>query len=154
MAPTVGRHKDGSTLAIGSPGADRITTALVQVLAGYVNGGMSLEQAVSHPRVHVRRAGRPEEQVQLETDLTMYFGGVAAARAARDAAAALGHAGGRGGRRALASVSSGTFPHRASDPRQRRRRALSALGNHELMPRSGAGRWPLPCSHGPPPLLI
>jgi gamma-glutamyltranspeptidase / glutathione hydrolase len=26
MAPTVGRHRNGSTLAIGSPGADRITT--------------------------------------------------------------------------------------------------------------------------------
>ena len=37
MAPTVGRHDDGSTLAIGSPGADRITTAIAQVLAGYLS---------------------------------------------------------------------------------------------------------------------
>ena len=35
MAPTVARHDEGSTLAIGSPGADRITTAIAQVLAGY-----------------------------------------------------------------------------------------------------------------------
>lgn len=78
MAPTVARHRDGSTLAIGSPGADRITTALAQVLAGYVNGGLSLDEAVCHPRVHVHRAGRAEEEVKVETDLTMYFGGVGA----------------------------------------------------------------------------
>jgi gamma-glutamyltranspeptidase/glutathione hydrolase len=79
MAPTVARHRDGSTLAIGSPGADRITTALAQVLAGYINAGLSLEDAVCHPRVHVHRAGRADEQIKLETDLTMYFGGVGAA---------------------------------------------------------------------------
>jgi gamma-glutamyltranspeptidase/glutathione hydrolase len=86
MAPTVGRHLDGSTLAIGSPGADRITTALVQVLAGYINGGMSLEEAVCHPRVHVHRASRTDEQIRVETDLTMYFGGVSAARTDADGA--------------------------------------------------------------------
>ena len=79
MAPTVGRDRDGSTLAIGSPGADRITTALAQVLAGYINGAMSLEEAVCHPRVHVHRAGRTDEQIKVETDLTMYFGGVGVA---------------------------------------------------------------------------
>ncbi|MCW2829880.1 MAG: gamma-glutamyltransferase [Aeromicrobium sp.] len=78
MAPTVGHHVDGSAIAIGSPGADRITTAIVQVLAGVVNGGMSLQQAVNQPRVHVHRAGRPGEVVKVETDLTMYYGGVAA----------------------------------------------------------------------------
>jgi gamma-glutamyltranspeptidase/glutathione hydrolase len=86
MAPTVGRHLDGSTLAIGSPGADRITTALAQVLAGYVNGGMSLEDAVCHPRVHVHRARRTDEQIRIETDLTMYFGGVSAALTGADGA--------------------------------------------------------------------
>jgi gamma-glutamyltranspeptidase/glutathione hydrolase len=86
MAPTVGRHPDGSTLAIGSPGADRITTAIAQVLAGYVNAGLSLEEAVCHPRVHVHRAGRTDEQVKLETDLTMYFGGVGVARTGADGA--------------------------------------------------------------------
>ena len=80
MAPTVGRHHDGSTLAIGSPGADRITTALAQVLAGYIGGGMPLPDAVGYPRVHVHRAGRADEQIRVETDLTMYFGGVGAAR--------------------------------------------------------------------------
>lgn len=78
MAPTVGHHVDGSAIAIGSPGADRITTAIVQALAGFVNGRLGLQQAINHPRVHVHRAGRPEEVVKTETDLTMYYGGVAA----------------------------------------------------------------------------
>jgi gamma-glutamyltranspeptidase/glutathione hydrolase len=78
MAPTVGHHVDGSALAIGSPGADRITTAIVQALAGFVNGGLGLHEAINHPRVHVHRAGRPDEVVKTETDLTMYYGGVAA----------------------------------------------------------------------------
>ncbi|MFI5426409.1 gamma-glutamyltransferase [Aeromicrobium sp. UC242_57] len=79
MAPTVGHHVDGSALAIGSPGADRITTAIVQALAGLVNGGLDLQQAINHPRVHVHRAGRRGEVIKTETDLTMYYGGVAAA---------------------------------------------------------------------------
>ncbi len=78
MAPTVARHDDGTVLAIGSPGADRITTAVTQVLAGFVNGGLSLQEAVRHPRVHVHRAGRADEVVKVESDLTMYFGGVGA----------------------------------------------------------------------------
>ncbi|MGB9012852.1 MAG: gamma-glutamyltransferase [Aeromicrobium sp.] len=78
MAPTVGRHDDGSVIAIGSPGADRITTATVQTIAGFANGGMPLQQAINHPRVHVHRAGRPDESVRIETDLTMYYGGVTA----------------------------------------------------------------------------
>ena len=53
MAPTVGWHTDGSTLAIGSPGADRITSALLQVLVG-LTGGQRLEDAVDAPRVHAR----------------------------------------------------------------------------------------------------
>ena len=66
MAPAVGRHDDGSTLAIGSPGADRITTAVVGALAGFVNGGLDLEDAVAHPRVHVHHAGLPDEDVRRE----------------------------------------------------------------------------------------
>ena len=78
MAPTVGRHTDGTVLAIGSPGADRITTAVVQALAGFV-GGLGLVEAVHHPRVHVHRAGRQDEVVRRESELSMYFGGVGAA---------------------------------------------------------------------------
>lgn len=78
MAPTVGRHVDGAVLAIGSPGADRITTAIVQSLTGLVEDGLSLQEAINHPRVHVHRPGTPHEEVKVEDpdDLTMYFGGV------------------------------------------------------------------------------
>jgi gamma-glutamyltranspeptidase/glutathione hydrolase len=79
MAPTVGHHTDGSVLAIGSPGAGRIATAITQVLAGFV-GGLSLQEAVHHPRVHVHHPGRPDEVVKREAEegLTMYYGGVGA----------------------------------------------------------------------------
>ena len=40
--------------------------------------GLSLHDAVNRPRIHVHRAGRPDEVVKRETDLTMYFGGVGA----------------------------------------------------------------------------
>lgn len=97
MAPTVGRRRDGAVLAIGTPGSDRISTALAQVLALHVNGGLDLADAVAHPRLHVRvRPGEdPPVQVDHEQDLVlpadvgfptremganqMYFGGVAAA---------------------------------------------------------------------------
>lgn len=78
MAPTVGRHEDGTTLAIGSPGADRITTAIVSVLAGLAGGELTLQDAVNQPRVHVHRAGREDEVVKIEDELSMYYGGVAA----------------------------------------------------------------------------
>ena len=79
MAPTVGRHDDGSTLAIGSPGADRITTAVVSALAGFAGGALDLAAAVAHPRVHVHRAGLPDEDVRVEQEPSMYYGGVGAA---------------------------------------------------------------------------
>lgn len=93
MAPTVGRRPDGAVLAIGSPGADRITTALLQVLAGMANGGLTLDQAVSRPRLHVRctpDGATVEHEADLELPplglptrahdpLSMYFGGVGAA---------------------------------------------------------------------------
>lgn len=96
MAPSVARRPDGAVLALGSPGADRISTAIVQAMAG-IAGGMSLRDAIDHPRAHVRidRSDRAlpvvldyEEGLPLpELDLptlelpanSMYFGGVAAA---------------------------------------------------------------------------
>ena len=48
MAPCVARS-DGSVLAVGSPGADRITTALQQFLINYLQFGMPLEDAIAHP---------------------------------------------------------------------------------------------------------
>ncbi len=95
MAPTVGTDARGRLLAIGSPGADRITSALVQTLAGLA-GGMGLREAVEAPRLHVTRRPDGTERLDLEEDaglgddvapdverrtfppLSMYFGGVAA----------------------------------------------------------------------------
>jgi gamma-glutamyltranspeptidase/glutathione hydrolase len=79
MAPTVGRHTDGSVIALGSPGAGRIATAITQVLAGFV-AGLPLQEAIHHPRLHVHDAGRPTEVVKRESEegLSMYYGGVAA----------------------------------------------------------------------------
>ncbi|MEP6697106.1 MAG: gamma-glutamyltransferase [Pseudonocardiales bacterium] len=92
MAPTVGRTAGGDVLAIGSPGADRITTALLQVLVGF-GGGLDLAEAIARPRLHVSRSAAGPA-VEHEDDLglpslpwpthargpaSMYFGGVGAA---------------------------------------------------------------------------
>ncbi len=93
MAPTVARHKDGSIIAIGSPGADRITTAILQTLVNFVQLGMSLKEAVAHPRLHVEsvdggsrvsyETGLDLSKVDLRSrefeELNMFFGGVATA---------------------------------------------------------------------------
>jgi gamma-glutamyltranspeptidase/glutathione hydrolase len=96
MAPTVGRRADGSALAIGSPGSDRIPTALAQVLALFA-AGTDLHASIAHPRMHVRVRPTDDLPVMLdhEEDLevpddtgiplrsmpshSMYFGGVGAA---------------------------------------------------------------------------
>jgi gamma-glutamyltranspeptidase/glutathione hydrolase len=94
MAPTVARQQIGSVLAIGSPGADRITTANASVLHNFVTLGMSLRAAISHPRLHTevfegewRAAHEPGLPVRSAAgvtarrfpDISMYFGGVQAA---------------------------------------------------------------------------
>ena len=95
MAPTVVLGAAGERMAIGSPGADRITTALVQVLVRFF-GGADLAESVAAPRLHLRhdRDGRVtsiahEEDLPLpagHADLaepmhanSMFFGGAAAA---------------------------------------------------------------------------
>ncbi|MDJ0909183.1 MAG: gamma-glutamyltransferase [Woeseiaceae bacterium] len=92
MAPSVARNDD-RVLAVGSPGADRITTALQQFLINALMAEMSLEDAVRHPRIHVDTSGAEpklaaEAGIPLpETDLpvrefgalNMYFGGVGVA---------------------------------------------------------------------------
>ena len=92
MAPSVAR-RDGAVLAVGSPGADRITTAMQQFLMNYLQLGMPLADAVAHPRVHVDTSGDvirlkaepglmlPEVDLPVSVfpELVMYFGGVGAA---------------------------------------------------------------------------
>ena len=95
MAPTICRRDDGAVLAIGSPGASRITTAIAQVLFNFIALGMSLEEAISHPRLHFEvfnqvqaiafEAGLNIESLNLASRpfeaISMYFGGVQAAYA-------------------------------------------------------------------------
>jgi gamma-glutamyltranspeptidase / glutathione hydrolase len=95
MAPSVARRPDGAVLAIGSPGADRITTALAQVIASFAHGGYDLQDAIDRPRVHLSRAPDGTEILHHEEDIVlpasiklpikkypakaMFMGGVAAA---------------------------------------------------------------------------
>lgn len=52
MAPTIVLDRDGLVLAAGSAGGTRLRTALVTVLAGVLDEGLTPEQAVERPRVH------------------------------------------------------------------------------------------------------
>jgi len=52
MAPSTARSAH-RVLAMGSPGADRITTALHQFLINYIQLGHELADAVAHPRRHL-----------------------------------------------------------------------------------------------------
>lgn len=58
MAPTVAWHPDGRCIALGSPGAGRITTTVAQTWTRHALEGMSLEDAVLAPRLHVE--ARPD----------------------------------------------------------------------------------------------
>jgi gamma-glutamyltranspeptidase/glutathione hydrolase len=95
MAPTVARGADGGVLAIGSPGAGRITTAVAQVLHHHLDLGADIDAAIQCHRLHVetiddRRTishepdvpiGEPTGYVVRNFDDThMFFGGVNAAR--------------------------------------------------------------------------
>jgi len=88
MAPTVARAGH-DVVAIGTPGADRITSALVVTLEWLV-GGMDLEDAIEQPRLHPE-FGDWDVRVAVESGLDldgveyplrrfegkhMYFGGV------------------------------------------------------------------------------
>ncbi|GAB47005.1 gamma-glutamyltransferase [Mobilicoccus pelagius] len=98
MAPATARRDDGTVLAIGSPGADRITSALMQVIGGICLDGHPIQNAIDAPRVHVAfdDAGAPRVEYEPGPGLTealarcpfptvgheglaMYFGGVGAA---------------------------------------------------------------------------
>ena len=88
MAPMVAR-KGADVVALGSPGADRITSALVATMAALASG-MELAEAIEHPRVHpefgdwgVRIATEPGIEmkrfvhpIRQFDSRHMYFGGV------------------------------------------------------------------------------
>ncbi len=98
MAPCVARSSHGDALAIGSPGADRITTAIAQTLVNFINRGDTLEDAIRSPRLHVEHSGQGWRvacepglatgsialPVRLFDEPSMYFGGVGAALRRQD----------------------------------------------------------------------
>jgi gamma-glutamyltranspeptidase/glutathione hydrolase len=92
MSPTVVSSEEGGLIALGSPGASRIPTAILQTVINVVDFGMSLEEAVLAPRFHAeddlfayeagaRTAGLDgyERELSYETP-NMFFGGVNAVR--------------------------------------------------------------------------
>jgi gamma-glutamyltranspeptidase/glutathione hydrolase len=99
MSPTVVSSGDSGTLALGSPGASRIPTAILQAIVGVLDRGLPLTEAVQAPRFHAEElaegsllayeAGSPAasmtsgyDQVLTYDGPDMYFGGVNAVRLA------------------------------------------------------------------------
>jgi gamma-glutamyltranspeptidase / glutathione hydrolase len=101
MNPTVISSEEGGIIALGSPGASRIPTAILQTLVGVLDHGLPLEEAVRAPRFHAEdlpegsllaheagsRAAEALDAVAADYEriLTydgpdMYFGGVNAVR--------------------------------------------------------------------------
>jgi gamma-glutamyltranspeptidase/glutathione hydrolase len=89
MAPTTVRSGN-SVFALGSPGADRITSALMITLTRLILGGDDLHAAVEHPRLHPesleplaiaaeRGLDLEGDEIRWYEDRHMFFGGVNAA---------------------------------------------------------------------------
>lgn len=98
MAPTVMWKDTGEVVAAGSPGADRITTALQSTLLSVIVEGSSLAEAVERYRGHVEHTaqgwslcheeGFPVEGLHMPrrsfAGRHMFFGGVSAAALNRE----------------------------------------------------------------------
>lgn len=71
MAPSIAWNDQGRVIAMGSPGASRITTTIMQGWANLVHKGLDLQRAVSQPRLHVDlRNGRYVVQHEPGIDLS------------------------------------------------------------------------------------
>jgi gamma-glutamyltranspeptidase/glutathione hydrolase len=92
MSPTVVSSEDGGIIALGSPGASRIPTAILQTVMNVLDFGMTLEDAVFHAEgdLFAYEAGaRTADLDNYERVLTyetpnMFFGGVNAVRRTPD----------------------------------------------------------------------
>ena len=97
MAPTIILHPDGTVIALGTGGSNRIRTAILQVAVNLLDHGMSLEDAVAAPRLHLEKCGtlsfEPglreaaqaaflalEDKAHAWPAPNLFFGGVHAAR--------------------------------------------------------------------------
>ena len=92
MAPTLLERSDGTVVALGSGGSNRLRTAILQVLTNLIDHGLSLGDAVCLPRIHrendllnVESGFEPAELAQLLREypehrlwdeLNLFFGGV------------------------------------------------------------------------------
>jgi len=92
MSPTVLFEKNGTVIALGSGGSNRIRTAIVQVLWHLIDNGEDLPSAVNASRIHYEREllsiepGLPPEILEklcveipknhLWKDKNLFFGGV------------------------------------------------------------------------------
>ena len=92
MSPTIVSSPDDDLISLGSPGASRIPTAIMQTLVNVVDLGLPLEAAVDAPRVHAEGdlfayeagAKKPDlsgyERILSHDEPSMFFGGVNAVR--------------------------------------------------------------------------
>jgi gamma-glutamyltranspeptidase/glutathione hydrolase len=92
MSPTVVLRDGQPEMALGSAGSNRIRSAIVQTVAGVIDGGLGAQSAVDTPRLHVEddlvdaEPGVDEEALRaLEAggwrlrrwdERNLYFGGV------------------------------------------------------------------------------
>jgi gamma-glutamyltranspeptidase/glutathione hydrolase len=92
MAPGMLQLDDGSCIALGSGGSNRIRSAILQVVSAIVDSGLSLEAAIQRPRVHYENGLLNVEggfdgavvstlhtlfdQVKSWPDRNLFFGGV------------------------------------------------------------------------------
>ncbi|MHC4390949.1 MAG: gamma-glutamyltransferase [Planctomycetota bacterium] len=99
MCPSLVLREGRVELVLGSGGSKRIRTAILQVLNAVIERGLSLEDAVRAPRMHLNEQclhvepGHEEATLAVLEDTmhlcrwgerSMFFGGVHALRAARD----------------------------------------------------------------------
>jgi gamma-glutamyltranspeptidase / glutathione hydrolase len=95
MAPTIITEADGSLTALGTGGSNRIRTAILQVAVNLLDRGMSLEEAVAAPRLHLEKCGTLSFEPGLDDsgrllaayseahawpEFNLFFGGVHSAR--------------------------------------------------------------------------
>ncbi len=91
MAPSVVLRPDGTRIALGSGGSNRLRSAILQVLSNVIDFDMHLDNAVRAPRIHVEgghisieNGYSPEVVAQLQaeyahhtvwSELNLFFGG-------------------------------------------------------------------------------
>jgi gamma-glutamyltranspeptidase/glutathione hydrolase len=64
MTPTILMKDSKPVMAIGSPGSERIISAIVQIISLWVDAGLSIEEAVNQNRIHVS----PDKDLYIEND--------------------------------------------------------------------------------------